>query len=76
MSYPHTDVLSSMRKIAADDYFDAVEVTHIEDPQVREEVKALLAQSHLTVSYGAQPRLLATGLNPNASTQSRSKNRE
>ena len=42
MSYPHTDVLSSMRKIAADDYFDAVEVTHIEDPQVREEVKALL----------------------------------
>lgn len=66
MSYPHTDVLSAVSRIAADDYFDAVEVTHIEDPLVREEVKGLLAQSHLTVGYGAQPCLLATGLNPNA----------
>ena len=66
MSYPHTEVLSAVRKIAEDEYFDAVEVTHIEDPRVRKEVKGLLAQSHLTVGYGAQPRLLATGLNPNA----------
>ena len=66
MSYPHTEALSAVRKIAADEYFDAVEVTHIEDPLVRKEVKGLLAQSHLTVGYGAQPRLLATGLNPNA----------
>lgn len=66
MSYPRTDVLTSIRKIAQDDYFDAIEITHIEDPQAREEVKGLLVQSHLTIGYGAQPRLLATGLNPNA----------
>ena len=71
MSYPRTDVLSAVRKIAADDYFDAIEITHIEDSRIREEVKGLLAQSHLTVGYGAQPRLLATGLNPNAIDETR-----
>lgn len=69
MSYPRADVLTAVRKIAADDYFDAVEVTHIEDPQVRGEVRELLAQSHLAVEYGAQPCLLAAGLNPNATDE-------
>ena len=33
---------------------------------MREKVKRLLAQSHMKICYGAQPRLLSTGLNPNA----------
>ncbi len=65
MSYPKTGVLESIRKIAADDYFDAIEITRCKDDEEREAVKKLLQQSHLTVCYGAQPRLLGPKLNPN-----------
>ena len=57
MSYPDRDVAEGVRAIARDDFFDAI--------GKREEVKRLLEQSHLRVCYGAQPRLLGTGLNPN-----------
>jgi sugar phosphate isomerase/epimerase len=59
------DVLRYIKKIAEDEYFDAIEVTWIKDPALRKQAADLLAQSHLTVCYGAQPRLLTTGLNPN-----------
>ena len=70
MAYPSTikgegDILGTLKKIAVDDYFDAVEVTWIKDADVRAKAKSLLADSHMTVCYGAQPRLLLTGLNPN-----------
>ncbi len=70
MAYPATmrgegPVVETLRSILVDDYFDAVEVTWIKDDQQRAQAKELLAQSHLTVCYGAQPRLLTTGLNPN-----------
>ena len=32
-------------------------------------MKHLLSQSHMKVCYGAQPRLLSTGLNPMISTK-------
>ncbi len=59
------DELESFREIAQDPYFDAVEVTHFEQDEVRDQVKALLEQAHLEVGYGAQPCLLSAGLNPN-----------
>jgi len=71
MAYPQImrgddpNVLEYIKKIAADDYFDAIEVTWIKDADLRKKAAALLAQSHMTVCYGAQPRLLTTGLNPN-----------
>ncbi|MBP7403053.1 MAG: TIM barrel protein [Clostridia bacterium] len=70
MAYPSTmrgegDIPGTLRKIATDDYFDAVEVTWIKDAAVRETARDILAQGHMTVCYGAQPRLLTTGLNPN-----------
>ena len=65
MSYPDRDVLDAVCAIAGDDFFDAIEVGPIPDEAKRAEVKRLLAQSHLKVCYGAQPRLLGTGLNPN-----------
>lgn len=71
MAYPAvsngTDpsILETLRKIVLDDYFDAVELTWIKDPAVRSEAKHMLEQSHMKVCYGAQPRLLTTGLNPN-----------
>ena len=65
MSYPDRSALDAVRAIAGDDYFDAIEVGPIPDEKERAEVKKILAQSHLKVCYGAQPRLLGTGLNPN-----------
>lgn len=59
------DIASVIRKVAVDDYFDAIEVNWIKDDARREQVKKILAVSHLKVCYGAQPRLLTTGLNPN-----------
>lgn len=64
MSYPVRDPMDSLRAVAADDFFDAIEVKGYGDRN--EEAVKLLAQSHLTVCYGAQPRLLGGKLNPNA----------
>lgn len=70
MAYPETikgegAIAESIRKIAADDYFDAVELSWIKDSAEREKVRGLLASSHLSVAYGAQPRLLTQKLNIN-----------
>lgn len=65
MSFPKAGVLESIKKIASDDFFDAIEITKCADDEEREAVKKLLAQSHMKVCYGAQPRLLGPKLNPN-----------
>lgn len=65
MSFPRLGVLESIKRIASDDYFDAIEITKCKDDEEREAVKKLLEQSHLKVCYGAQPRLLGPKLNPN-----------
>lgn len=71
MAYPSTirgedpNVVEIIRKIACDDYFDAIEVNWIKDKKIRSEAAGLLETSHLTVCYGAQPHLLTTGLNAN-----------
>ena len=59
------DILARIKQIACDDYFDAIEVTWIKDADTRAKAAELLKSSHMTVCYGAQPRLLTTGLNPN-----------
>ncbi len=66
MSHPTYPLLESIRKIACDEFFDALEVCRVADDTLREQAKSLLAQSHLKVCYGAQPRLLGPKLNPNA----------
>ena len=65
MSYPGVPQNEVIKMIAKDDYFDAIEVCKYPDDESREEGKKLLAQSHLKVCYGAQPRLLGPKLNPN-----------
>ncbi|MDR1541899.1 MAG: sugar phosphate isomerase/epimerase [Clostridiales bacterium] len=71
MAYPSMmkgedpNTLEHLKKIACDDYFDAVEVTWIKDEAMRKNAAKLLEISHIDVCYGAQPRLLTTGLNPN-----------
>lgn len=66
MSHPTYDVLDSIRRIACDDFFDAIEITRFTDDETREKAQKLLKQSHLKVCYGAQPRILGPKLNPNA----------
>jgi sugar phosphate isomerase/epimerase len=70
MAYPSCikgegPIEETLRKIALDDYFDAVEVSWIKDKNVRERAKKIIETAYLTVGYGAQPRLLTTGLNIN-----------
>ena len=65
MSHPTYDVLDSIRRIACDDYFDALEVCRFKDDEIRAKAKKMLATAHLKVCYGAQPRLLGPKLNPN-----------
>jgi sugar phosphate isomerase/epimerase len=55
----------NIRRIACDDYFDAIEVNWIKDADTRARVAKLLDGSHLSVCYGGQPRLLTTGMNAN-----------
>jgi sugar phosphate isomerase/epimerase len=71
MAYPAVmrgegPVEETLRAIAADDYFDAVEVTWIKDPEVRARAKAIIETGHLSLAYGSQPRMLTTGQNINA----------
>ncbi|MFV0503451.1 MAG: sugar phosphate isomerase/epimerase family protein [Lachnospirales bacterium] len=65
MSFPNLSVIEQVRRIAIDDYFDAIEVSLCKDEAERDEVKRILEQSLLKVCYGAQPRLLGPKLNPN-----------
>lgn len=65
MSFPKRSNVEAIKRIAGDDFFDAIEIPRCADEEEREEIKALLEQSHLKVCYGAQPRLLGPKLNPN-----------
>ena len=76
MAYPECmrgegPILETIKKIAVDGYFDAIEVTWIKDPDVRAKAAALMDQAGLAVGYGAQPRLLTTGYNINDLDESR-----
>ena len=70
MAYPECmkgegPIYDTLTKIVEDEFFAAVEITWIKDLAERARVKALLATSHLTVGYGAQPCLLSQKLNLN-----------
>lgn len=70
MAYPECmkgegPIHETLTKIVEDDFFSAVEITWIKDPAERRRVKALLATSHMSVGYGAQPCLLSQKLNLN-----------
>jgi sugar phosphate isomerase/epimerase len=70
MAYPATikgegPIVETIRKVALDDYFEAIEITTIKNKEERALVKKMLDTSHMTVAYGGQPRLLTTGMNIN-----------
>ena len=70
MAYPATikgegPVLETIKKLALDDYFTAIEITTIKDKEERRKAKLILETSHMTIAYGAQARLLTNNLNIN-----------
>ncbi len=65
MSHPTYNVIDSIKTIACDDFFDAIEVCKFSDEETRSKAKRMMEQAHLKVCYGAQPRLLGPKLNPN-----------
>lgn len=71
MAYPQClkgegPIHDTLAKIVEDDFFSAVEVTWVKDPAERQRVKTLLATSHMTVGFGAQPALLTQKLDLNS----------
>lgn len=70
MAFPATirgegPVVETIRQVAVDEYFTAIEITTIKDKGERERARKILETSHMAVAYGGQPRLLTTGLNIN-----------
>lgn len=65
MSHPSYPILDSIKQIACDDFFDAIEIGRFPDDETRAKARDMLAQAHMKVCYGAQPRLLGPKLNPN-----------
>ena len=70
MAYPSTikgegQITETIKKLALDEYFNAIEITTIKNKEERQVVKKMLESSHMTVAYGAQPRLLTIGMNIN-----------
>lgn len=68
MSFPNSAPLDALTAIARDDFFDAVEIKSY--GAGKEQAKAILDQSHLTVCFGAHPMQLKDKLNPNALDES------
>ncbi len=71
MSFPDVGkgegpIAETLEKILQDDFFTAVEITHIKDDNVREQVKKMLATSHVISSYVTHPRLLSNKLDINS----------
>ena len=70
MAFPSTikgegPIAETVKKIACDEYFTAIEVTWIKDPDIRRQVKKMVETSHMTLGYGGQPMMLTTGMNIN-----------
>ena len=70
MAFPSTSkgegpIEETVRKIACDEYFSAIEVAWIKDPEVRSKVRKIVETSHMTLAYGAHPMTLTTGININ-----------
>ncbi|GIX06531.1 MAG: xylose isomerase [Candidatus Poribacteria bacterium] len=59
-------ILETITRIAEDPFFNAIEITQIKDPTVRDQVREVLAVAGMQVAYAAQPIILSEKLNLNA----------
>lgn len=71
MAYPATmggdgPCLETISEVVADEFFDCIEITKVNDPEEAEKVRQVLASSGLEVGFAAQPIALRGGLNLNS----------
>jgi sugar phosphate isomerase/epimerase len=71
MAFPQTlkgegPVLETLEKVLSDDFFEVVEITTIQDKEVRQKARAMLESSKVVVTYGGQPVQLVNQLNLNS----------
>jgi sugar phosphate isomerase/epimerase len=59
-------ILETAERILLDDFFSAIELSRINDPETRKQVAALIAQTHAQVDFGAHPMILGNRLNLNS----------
>ncbi|QKD80471.1 MULTISPECIES: sugar phosphate isomerase/epimerase family protein [Actinomyces] len=60
------EIAASVARIAADEFFDAIEVTHVKDPAERAAVAEVVSSAGMTVGFGGQPLILRGKLNLNS----------
>lgn len=58
-------IVETLEKICIDDFWTAVEVGWMKDYRVRNTARHLLDQSHLSVAYATQPKVLSNKFNLN-----------
>ncbi len=68
MAYPSTmsgsgPILSSIDELIRDEFFDVVELTHIEDPAIRKEAALRIHMAGMDIAFGSQPLVLGKKLN-------------
>ncbi len=63
-------ILETVTQIAADPFFNAIEITWIKDDDVRADVRDVLKTAGLACAYAAQPAVLTQKLNPNSFCES------
>jgi sugar phosphate isomerase/epimerase len=68
MAYPSTlvgsgPILESIDELARDDFFDVVELTHIEDSSIRKEAAHRIRVAGMDLAFGSQPLVLSKKLN-------------
>ena len=59
-------ILETLEKIALDPYFQVIEVTQMNDADVRAKARNLIESAHMDVAFGAQPILLMGQLDLNS----------
>ena len=74
MAYPFAlsgeePVADSIAEIVEDEFFDAIEVTRINDEAERRRVAGILSTAGVAVGFGGQPYVLKGGLNLNSSNE-------
>lgn len=65
MAYPETDTVESIRKIAEDEFFGAIEIATVPE-DIRDEVMQILGASHLVIGYVGQALLVNNKLDLNS----------
>ena len=68
MMYPEAmlgedDVLGSIERVAADPFFEVMEITRIKNPAIRQKVREVADMAHMDLGFGAQPGILMHRLN-------------